>query len=310
MRIAITGGAGFIGSHLCKKLLNEGNEIFCIDNFYTGCNSNIKDLRLNHNFHLIISDISKPINFASRFDQIYNLACPASPPHYQRDPIFTMKTNIIGTINMLDLAKETGAKILQASTSEIYGDPLVHPQVENYWGNVNPLSIRGCYDEGKRAAETLCYDYMRQFNVDVKIVRIFNTYGPFMDKNDGRVISNFIIQALNDKPITIYGDGTQTRSFQYVDDLIEGITKLMNSNYHGPYNIGNPEEYSMNEIAEIIIKKTNSNSKIVYEKLPECDPKQRKPDISKVYEDIGWIPKIKLHEGLEKTIKYFMDLNS
>lgn len=309
MRIAITGGAGFVGSHLCKKLLNEDNEIFCIDNFYTGCNNNIKNLKSNPNFHLIISDISKPINFASRFDQIYNLACPASPPHYQRDPVFTMKTNVIGVNNMLELAKETGAKILQASTSEIYGDPLVHPQTEDYWGNVNPLSVRGCYDEGKRAAETLCYDYNKQYGIDAKIIRIFNTYGPFMDKNDGRVISNFIMQALNNKPLTIYGDGTQTRSFQYIDDLIEGMTKLMNSKFSGPYNIGNPIEYSMNDIANIIIEKTSSKSNIVYEKLPECDPKQRKPDISKAIKDLEWSPKINLHQGLDQTINYFKSIN-
>ena len=309
MRIAITGGAGFVGSHLCKKLLNEDNEIFCIDNFYTGCNNNIKNLKSNPNFHLIISDISKPINFASRFDQIYNLACPASPPHYQRDPVFTMKTNVIGVNNMLELAKETGAKILQASTSEIYGDPLVHPQTEDYWGNVNPLSIRGCYDEGKRAAETLCYDYNKQYGIDTKIIRIFNTYGPFMDKNDGRVISNFIMQALNNEPLTIYGDGTQTRSFQYIDDLIEGMTKLMNSEFSGPYNIGNPIEYSMNDIANIVIEKTSSKSNIVYEKLPECDPKQRKPDISKAIKDLEWSPKINLHQGLNQTINYFKSIN-
>jgi len=304
-RIAITGGAGFIGSHLCKKLLQEDNEIFCIDNFYTGGNDNILELKKNPNFHLIISDISKPINFCSRLDQIYNLACPASPPYYQKDPVHTVKTNVIGTLNMLELAKETGAKILQASTSEIYGDPLVHPQVEDYWGNVNPIGIRSCYDEGKRVAETLCFDFLRQFSVDVKVVRIFNTYGPNMDKNDGRVVSNFINQALKNEPLTIYGDGSQSRSFQYISDLINGMIKLMNSEFSGPYNIGNPEEFTMLKLAELVIEKTNSKSKLDFKDLPKDDPKRRKPDISKAGLDLGWSPKIKIDVGISKTIEYY-----
>jgi len=269
MRVAVTGGAGFLGSHLCRRLLKEGHEVFCIDNFYTGNNSNIVDLKMNPNFHLVVSDISKPINFCSRLDEIYNLACPASPPHYQKDPVHTVKTNVIGTLHMLELAKETGAKIMQASTSEIYGDPAVHPQTEEYWGNVNPMGIRSCYDEGKRVAETLCFDFHRQYGVNIKVVRIFNTYGPFMDRHDGRVISNFINQALRDEPITIYGDGSQSRSFQYVDDLINGFVSLMGSEFHGPYNMGNPEEYTMLELADTIIDMTGSNSELVYKDLPK-----------------------------------------
>jgi len=307
----VTGGAGFIGSHLCQKLLDEGHEVFCIDNFYTGSNVNISQFKCHYNFHLLVADVSKPINFCSRLDQIYNLACPASPPHYQRDPVFTIKTNVLGMIQTLDLAKETGAKILQASTSEIYGDPSEHPQSESYWGNVNPIGIRSCYDEGKRVAETLCYDYARQFGIDVRVVRIFNTYGPNMDVDDGRVVSNFIAQALQDQDITMYGDGKQSRSFQYVDDLIDGMIKLMNCKsaewpkYHEPYNIGNPDEYTMLELAEIIIEMTGSNSKIVWQDLPRDDPKRRKPDISKSQRDLDWSPKIKLRDGLKGTIDYF-----
>lgn len=305
MKILVTGGAGFLGSHLCSKLLSEGHEVFCLDNFYTGSNSNIKDLRDNKNFHLSVADISKPINFCSRLDQIYNLACPASPPHYQRDPVHTVKTNVIGTLQMLELAKETGAKLLQASTSEVYGDPVEHPQPESYWGNVNPIGLRSCYDEGKRVAETLCSDFKRQYKVDTKIVRIFNTYGPNMDVNDGRVVSNFIIQALRNIDITMYGDGKQSRSFQYVDDLINGMTLLMNSEHSGPYNIGNPDEYTMFELAQIIIGITGSKSKIIWSDLPKDDPKRRKPNIENAMKDLGWMPKTDLIEGLKKTIVYF-----
>lgn len=307
-RIAITGGAGFIGSHLCKRLLAEGNEIFCIDNFYTGRNENISEFKNHKNFHLIMSDISKPINFCSRLDEIYNLACPASPPHYQRDPISTIKTNVLGMINMLELAMETGAKILQASTSEIYGDPFEHPQTESYWGNVNPIGVRSCYDEGKRIAETLCFDFLRQHNIDVKVIRIFNTYGPNMDKNDGRVISNFIVQALRNEDITIYGSGSQSRSFQYIDDLINGMILVMNSKNNGPYNIGNPSEFSMLEIANIIKELTNSKSILKYAPLPKDDPKQRKPDISKMKLDFGWEPIIDVITGIKKTIDYFKNV--
>lgn len=304
-RILITGGAGFIGSHLCEKLINEGNEVFCVDNFYTGSINNIEHLSDNHRFHLIINDISKPVNFCSRLDQIYNLACPASPPHYQKDPVHTVKTSVIGTLQMLELARDTGARFLQASTSEVYGDPAVHPQTEDYWGNVNPIGIRSCYDEGKRVGETLCFDFHRQYGVDIKIVRIFNTYGPKMDKNDGRVISNFITQAIKGEPITVYGDGTQSRSFQYVDDLIEGMTRLMDSDYHGPLNIGNPDEYTMNEMAQTIIKLTGSQSEIVYKDLPKDDPKRRRPNISKARSLLGWKPTIDVGDGLKHTVDYF-----
>lgn len=307
MKVLVTGGAGFLGSHLCKKLIAEGNEVFCIDNFYTGDSKNIDQLMKNSNFHLLIADISKPINFCSKIDQIYNLACPASPPHYQRDPVHTTKTSVMGTLQMLELAKETGAKILQASTSEIYGDPDVHPQVEEYRGNVNPNGLRACYDEGKRVAETLCFDFHRQYNVDIKIVRIFNTYGPNMDVNDGRVVSNFITQALKNEDITMYGDGKQSRSFQYVDDLIDGMILLMNSKFHGPYNMGNPEEYTMLELSDIIIKMTESNSKIVWGDLPKDDPKRRKPNIEKAKNDLGWEPKFMIGEGLQNAINYFRD---
>ena len=304
-RILVTGGAGFVGSHLCEKLINEGNEVFCVDNFYTGSIDNIQHLQDSPKFHLIIADISKPINFCSRLDEIYNLACPASPPHYQRDPVHTVKTSVIGTLQMLELAKETGAKFLQASTSEIYGDPAVHPQVEEYWGNVNPIGVRSCYDEGKRVAETLCFDFLRQYNVDIKVVRIFNTYGPNMDKNDGRIISNFITQALKNEKITVYGDGSQSRSFQYITDLISGMATLMKSDLHGPYNIGNPDEYNMNEVAKIIIDATGSSSEIVHQELPKDDPKRRRPEISKSRKDLGWSPKTGFRDGINQTVEFF-----
>ena len=302
--IIITGGAGFIGSHLCKRLLDEGNKIICVDNFFTGSKDNIKDLLDNKNFELIRHDVVEPIRLES--EQIYNFACPASPVHYQHNPIATIKTNILGTLNMLGLAKRTNARILQASTSEVYGDPSVHPQVESYWGNVNPIGIRSCYDEGKRAAETLMMDYKRFHNVDSKIIRIFNTYGPNMNEHDGRVVSNFIVQSLRDKPITIYGDGSQTRSFCYVSDLVDGIIKMMNKDdFVGPVNLGNPVEYSISNIAEIIIKLTNSKSKIEYHPLPTDDPRQRQPDISLAHEKFNWKPNIELEKGLKSTIEYF-----
>lgn len=307
-KILITGGAGFLGSHLCKKLLKLNNYVICVDNFYTGNKNNIKDLLNNPNFELIRHDITFPLYI--EIDQIYNLACPASPIHYQYNPIQTTKTNVHGAINLLGLAKRTKARILQASTSEVYGDSLIHPQTEAYWGNVNPIGIRSCYDEGKRCAETLFFDYYRQNNVEIKIVRIFNTYGPNMDPNDGRVISNFIIQALNNKDITIYGDGLQTRSFCYVDDLISGIINMMdsNKNFTGPVNIGNPNEFTILELAKKIITMTNSNSKIIFTKLPQDDPKQRKPDITLAKEILNWKPKINLEIGLNKTIKYFKNI--
>jgi len=304
--ILITGGVGFIGSHLCKELIKRGNKIVCLDNFFTGRKDNIRDLLTNPNLELIEYDIVKPIFL--KVDEIYNLACPASPIHYQRNPVETIRTNVIGTFNMLELAKRTKAKILQASTSEVYGDPLEHPQKESYWGNVNPIGKRSCYDEGKRCAETLCMDYHRQHNVDVRIVRIFNTYGPRMLPNDGRVISNFIVQALKNKPITIYGRGTQTRSFQYIDDLIEGIIKMMENknNFLGPVNLGNPEEFTIKELAEKILKLIpGSKSKIIYRQLPSDDPKHRKPDIKLARKKLSWKPKVALEEGLKKTIEYF-----
>lgn len=308
----VTGGAGFLGSHLCSKLVKQGHDVICVDSLYTGNMNNIKKLESSKNFTFVKADISKiitPVSYPHgtfmHLDQIYNLACPASPPRYQEDPIHTTKTNVIGTLHMLEIAEETGATILQASTSEVYGDPAVHPQVEEYWGNVNPIGIRSCYDEGKRVAETLCFDFKRQHDVDVKIIRIFNTYGPNMDVNDGRVVSNFITQALRDEPMTMYGDGSNSRSFQYVDDLIDGMTKLMNSKHTGPYNIGNPHEFTMMELANIVIEMTNSNSKLVYKDLPEDDPKKRKPDISKAEKDLDWSPKIDLRDGLKYTIEYF-----
>lgn len=304
-RILITGGAGFIGSHLCEKLLNEGNDVICLDNFFTGSKNNIRHLISNDHFELVRHDVTK--EYYAEVDQIYNLACPASPPHYQYNAIKTIKTSILGAINMLGLAKRCRATILQASTSEVYGDPMVHPQKEEYWGNVNPIGIRSCYDEGKRCAETLMMDYHRQNNVDVRIIRIFNTYGPNMDPNDGRVVSNFIMQALQNHDITIYGDGSQTRSFCYVDDLVSGMVKMMNNEngFIGPVNLGNPTERTILEFAELIIKLTNSNSKIVYKPLPGDDPAKRRPDISLAKEKLGWEPVVNIEDGLLKTIKYF-----
>lgn len=305
MRILVTGGAGFIGSHLCKKLLNEGNEVICLDNFFTGSKDNIIELLGNPYFELVRHDITSP--YYAEVDQIYNLACPASPVHYQYNPIKTIKTSVMGAINTLGLAKRVKAKILQASTSEVYGDPEVHPQPESYWGNVNPIGMRSCYDEGKRCAETLFMDYHHQNNVAIKIIRIFNTYGPNMNPDDGRVVSNFIVQALRGDDITIFGDGMQTRSFQYVDDLIEGMTRMMNTNdFVGPVNIGNPDEFTMLELAKEVINITGSKSKIIYKPLPKDDPKQRKPDIALAKQELnGWEPKVNLQEGLVKTIAYF-----
>jgi UDP-glucuronate decarboxylase len=308
--ILIAGGAGFIGSHLCKKLLNNGNNILCVDNLYTGNKKNIARLLKNKNFQFVKHDITKPFNLKIKINQIYNLACPASPIHYQKDPIFTLKTNFIGTLNLLELAKKNKAKFFQASTSEIYGDPLLHPQKENYFGNVNPIGIRACYDEGKRCAETLCMDYKRQYKLDIKIVRIFNTYGPNMQDNDGRVVSNFINQAINNKNITIYGNGHQTRSFMYIDDLIDGITKVMEAkNLNTPINLGNPNEFTIKDLANLIIELTNSKSKIEYLALPEDDPKKRKPDISFAKKILGWDPIINLEDGLEKTTEYFRKIS-
>lgn len=304
MRILVTGGAGFIGTHLCNRLIEEGNEVICLDNFFTGRKSNIYHLLSNPKFELIRHDITEPILL--EVDQIYNLACPASPIHYQYNPVKTIKTNILGTLHMLGLAKRVKARILQASTSEIYGDPTEHPQKEDYWGNVNPIGIRSCYDEGKRAAETLMMDYHRQNQIDTRIVRIFNTYGPYMSENDGRVVSNFIVQALRGNDITIYGDGTQTRSFCYVDDLIEGIIRMMNQDgFIGPVNLGNPEEYSVLELAEKILKMTGSRSNIVFKPLPENDPTRRRPDIALARKKLGWEPKVLVEDGLAKTIDYF-----
>lgn len=304
-KILVTGGAGFVGSHLCERLLNEGNEVYCLDNFFTGQKQNIIHLLENKYFELIRHDVINP--YLVEVDEIYNLACPASPIHYQYNPIKTVKTSVMGAINMLGLAKRVNAKILQASTSEVYGDPLVHPQPESYWGNVNPNGTRSCYDEGKRAAETLFRDYHNQNNVRIKIVRIFNTYGPRMHPNDGRVVSNFIVQALNDEDITVYGDGSQTRSFQYVDDLVEGMIRTMNSReeFTGPVNIGNPGEFTILELAEKIIKLTNSKSKIVFKDLPSDDPMKRQPEISLAKKELDWSPVIDLDEGLKKTIEFF-----
>lgn len=304
-RILITGGAGFIGSHLCERLLNEGNEVISVDNYFTGAKSNIVHLLDNPYFELIRHDVTMP--FFIEVDEIYNMACPASPIHYQYNAIKTIKTSVMGAINILGLAKRIKAKILQASTSEVYGDPKIHPQPETYWGNVNPIGPRSCYDEGKRCAESLFVNYHEQNNVRIKIARIFNTYGPRMHPNDGRVVSNFIVQALNGKDITIYGDGSQTRSFQYVDDLVNGVIKLMETpdSITLPVNIGNPDEFSIKELADKVIEITGSKSKITFEPLPADDPTQRKPDISKAKEILKWEPKIKLEEGLVKTIEYF-----
>ena len=307
-QILVTGGAGFIGSHLCERLLKDGNNVICMDNYFTGLKQNIVHLLDNPYFELVRHDVTFP--YYVEVDEIYNLACPASPIHYQFDPVSTTKTSVIGAINMLGLAKRTKARILQASTSEVYGDPIVHPQEESYWGNVNPIGLRSCYDEGKRCAETLFMDYHRQNKVDVKIIRIFNTYGPRMRPDDGRVVSNFIMQALKGEDITIYGDGKQTRSFQYVDDLVEGMIRMMASeNFTGPVNLGNPREFTMLELAELVLKMTNLKSKIIFTPLPSDDPKQRKPDITLAKEKLnGWEPKIRLEEGLIDTIKYFKSL--
>ena len=303
--ILVTGGAGFLGSHLCKKLLDKGHEVICVDNFYTGSKTNILPLMSNPYFEVIRHDVTFPLYL--EVDEIYNLACPASPIHYQNDPVQTTKTSVHGAINMLGLAKRLGIKILQASTSEVYGNPNVHPQKESYWGNVNPIGIRSCYDEGKRAAETLFFDYRRQHNLDIKVIRIFNTYGPNMHPNDGRVVSNFIVQALQNIDITIYGDGQQTRSFCYVDDLLEGMVLLMetSSDVTGPINIGNPNEFTILQLAKKVIEITNSTSQIIFKPLPQDDPLQRKPDITLAKEKLNWNPSIQLEEGLIKTIEYF-----
>jgi UDP-glucuronate decarboxylase len=304
-KILVTGGAGFLGSHLCERLLNDGNEVICLDNYFTGSKQNIVHLLDNPYFELIRHDVTMP--FFIEVDEIYNLACPASPIHYQYNPIKTIKTSVMGAINMLGLAKRIQAKILQSSTSEVYGDPKEHPQKESYWGNVNPIGFRACYDEGKRCAEALFMNYHRQNNVKIKIVRIFNTYGPRMHPNDGRVVSNFIIQALKNQDITIYGEGNQTRSFCYVDDLIEGLVRMMKTpdDFIGPVNVGNPFEFSILELAQLVIELTNSKSKIVFQPLPSDDPLQRKPDIGLAKSTLGWEPKIQLREGLIKTIEYF-----
>lgn len=306
MKILVTGGAGFVGSHLCKRLLEEGHEVICLDNFYTGNKDNILGLMKNKRFEVMRHDITFPLYV--EVDQIYNLACPASPIHYQFDPVQTTKTSVHGAINMLGLAKRTKARILQASTSEVYGDPEVHPQPETYWGKVNPIGIRSCYDEGKRCAETLFFDYYRQHKVDIRVIRIFNTYGPNMHPNDGRVVSNFIMQALQNKDITIYGDGSQTRSFQYIDDLIDAMIKMMNNEkgFVGPVNVGNPVEFTIKELAKKIISMIpESKSKIIYKDLPQDDPKQRKPDTTLAKKELEWEPKIPLEQGLEKTVVYF-----
>ncbi len=308
MRVLVTGGAGFLGSHLTERLVNEGHDVICLDNFYTGTKSNVAHLLSRSNFELLRHDVTFPLYV--EVDQIYNLACPASPIHYQRDPVQTTKTSVHGAINMLGLAKRTGARILQASTSEVYGDPEVHPQEENYWGRVNPIGIRSCYDEGKRCAETLFFDYWRQNGIEIKVLRIFNTYGPRMHPNDGRVVSNFMVQALLGHDITIYGDGSQTRSFCYVDDLIEGMIKFMNlsADITGPMNLGNPSEFTILELAEKIISLTNSKSRIILKPLPQDDPKQRKPDISLASNLINWNPPTDIDAGLTKTMMYFNEL--
>lgn len=303
--VLITGGAGFIGSHLCRRLLNENCRVICLDNFYTGRECNISELRANSLFSTVTHDVVLPYSFYA--DEIYNLACPASPPHYQRNPVETFKTSIFGALNALDLANKWNAKVFQSSTSEVYGDPLVHPQPETYWGHVNTVGIRSCYDEGKRGAETLFMDYHRQYGTRIKMVRIFNTYGPNMNPDDGRVVSNFIVQALNNEDITIYGTGEQTRSFCYVDDLIEGFCRMMSSadDVTGPVNLGNPGEFTMLELAEKVLSFTGSKSKLVFKPLPQDDPKQRKPDISKAKQLLDWQPEVPLDDGLKETIKYF-----
>lgn len=307
-RVLVTGGAGFLGSHLCDRLIKDGNDVICLDNLFTGSKDNIRHLLGNPYFEFIRHDITQPVYIEC--DQIYNLACPASPKWYQKDPIYTFQTSVYGAMNCLGLAKRTGARVLQASTSEIYGDPDIHPQPESYWGNVNTIGIRSCYDEGKRAAETLFFDYHRKHDIEIKVMRIFNTYGPRMDTGDGRVVSNFIVQALKGDDITIYGDGEQTRSFCYVDDLIEGMVRLMNSRagFTGPVNIGNPGEYSIRELADLIIELTGSNSGIINKPLPSDDPKQRKPLIDLARKELNWEPSVQLREGLVRTIAYFSEL--
>jgi UDP-glucuronate decarboxylase len=309
-RVLVTGGAGFIGSHLCERLLARGDEVLCVDNFFTATRPNVSGLMSNSRFELVRHDVCFPLYV--EVDKIYNLACPASPIHYQFDPVQTTKTSVHGAINMLGLAKRVKAKILQASTSEVYGDPTVHPQTEDYWGHVNPIGPRSCYDEGKRCAETLFFDYRRQHNLKIKIARIFNTYGPRMHPNDGRVVSNFVVQALQNKDITVYGDGSQTRAFCYVDDLIDGLVRLMETSDDvvGPFNLGNPEEFSVRELAETIIALTGSSSRIVHRPLPEDDPKQRRPDISKAQAILHWQPKTSLRDGLMKVVVYFERLLS
>lgn len=307
-RILVTGGAGFVGSHLCERLLDQGHEVLCVDNFYTSSRANVAALLANPRFELMRHDVCQPLYV--EVDEIYNLACPASPVHYQADAIQTTKTSVIGALNMLGLAKRTGAKILQASTSEVYGDPVVHPQTEDYWGNVNPIGERSCYDEGKRCAEALFFDYHRQHQVRIKVARIFNTYGPRMDPEDGRVVSNFIVQALRDKDITVYGHGEQTRAFCYVSDLVDGLIRLMNSgdSVTGPVNLGNPGEFTIRQLAEMVLDITGSSSKIVYRPLPKDDPQQRRPDISKAQELLDWRPTIQLLDGLTRTVAHFENL--
>lgn len=308
VKVLVTGGAGFLGSHLCERLLREGQEVYCLDNFFTGCESNIQHLLALRDFHLINHDICNPIDL--EVEEIYNLACPASPIHYQYDPVKTIKTSLFGAIHLLDLAKKNNAKIFQASTSEIYGDPEIHPQHENYWGHVNPIGLRSCYDEGKRCAETLFFDYHRQYQIPIRIARIFNTYGPRMLPNDGRVVSNFIVQALKNEPITIYGDGTQTRSFCYVDDLIDGFIRLMKNDSIGPINLGNPTEFTILELAQQVLQLTGSKSELIFHPLPSDDPRQRKPDIALAQKHLAWTPAIALKDGLLLTITYFDHLLS
>ena len=307
-RILVTGGAGFLGSHLCDVLIEQGHDVLCLDNYFTGSKKNVAHLLGNPSFELMRHDVTFPLYV--EVDQIYNLACPASPIHYQHDPVQTTKTSVHGAINMLGLAKRTGAKILQASTSEVYGDPDIHPQIEEYWGNVNPIGSRACYDEGKRCAETLFYDYRRQHNLEIKVARIFNTYGPRMHPNDGRVVSNFIVQALTNEPITLFGDGEQTRSFCYVSDLVRGLVTLMETSHEvtGPINLGNPNEFTIRELAEAVVEETGSKSRLVFHELPSDDPRQRQPDISLAKEVLGWEPSIQLLEGLGSTISYFEKL--
>ncbi len=307
-RILVTGGAGFLGSHLCERLLKDGADVICVDNYFTGRRANIAHLLNRQNFELLRHDVTFPLYV--EVDQIYNLACPASPIHYQHDPVQTTKTSVHGAINMLGLAKRVGARILQASTSEVYGDPVIHPQTEEYWGNVNPIGPRACYDEGKRCAETLFFDYYRQFKLPIRVVRIFNTYGPRMHPHDGRVVSNFIMQALTDQPITLYGDGSQTRSFCYVDDLIEGFVRFMalEGDEPGPLNLGNPCEFTMIALAELVLRLTGSRSTIIHQPLPADDPRQRRPDITKASQKLGWQPTVPLEDGIERTIAYFRRL--